>query len=116
MGKKIEGPQELIDKIIHLYVDEKYNVTQIWRELSLPFSTKVVKRILLEANIFKKGTGGRKKQEISREIQQQVIEAYNKGWGMDKIAKELNLSFGFDKVKSILIENGIHIRNNKEAY
>ena len=116
MGKKIEVPQELQEQIVDAYVNKKWNNTQIKRELNLPFSTDVVKRILTEHGVYKKGKGGCKKVEISKEIQQQVIDAYNKGWGLDKIVKELNLPFSFDKARSILQDNGINIRNNKEAY
>lgn len=115
MGKKIKVPQELEKQIIDLYL-QIHNVTQIKKQLQLPFSTKVIKRILLEHNVFKKGQGGRKPMEIPLELQKKIIELYKKGVSQEGIIKELNLSFGFNKVRKILVENNVHIRDNKEAY
>lgn len=118
---KIMVPQELQNQIIDLYVNKNYTRVQIKRELNLTFGDSVIKRILEENNIPIKTNpgaqkGGRKKQEVDIELQKQIIEAYNKGWSQEKIVRELSLPFTFDKVRSILIDNGIHIRNNKEAY
>jgi len=59
--------------------------------------------------------GGRKKQEVDIETQKQIIGLYNKGYGLSKIVQELNLPFSFDKVRTILQDNNIHIRNVKES-
>lgn len=114
---KIEVPQELQNQIIDLYTNKKLGRTTIVRELNLPFSEKVVKRILIENNIeIRNATGGgRKKMEVSKEIQEQIIEKYNLGYGLEKIVSELNLPFSFDKVRDILKNNNIHIRNVKES-
>lgn len=117
---KIVVPQEQIEQIINLYVNKKYTRVQIKKELNLPFGDSVIKRILEENNIPIRSNpgaqkGGRKKQEIPREIQDKIIETYNKGYGLNKIVEELNLPFSFDKVKSILKDNNIKIRNYTEA-
>lgn len=117
---KINVPQEQIDQIVDLYVNKNYTRVQIKNKLNLSFGDSVIKRILEENNIpirtnpgAKKG--GRKKQEVSREIQDKIIEVYNKGYGLNRVAKELNLPFSFDKIKSILQDNGIKLRNYVEA-
>lgn len=117
---KIEVPQELQQQIIDLYVDKQMNRKQIKKELNLPFGDSVIKRILVENNIEVRSNpgaqkGGRKKQEVDKELEKRIIELYEQGYGLDKIVKLLNLPFSFDKVRSILIDNGIHIRNVKES-
>lgn len=118
---KIIVPKELQDQIIDLYCNKKLNRVQIKKELNLNFGDSVIKRILVENNIEIRTNpgalkGGRKKQKVDVDLQNKIIDAYQKGWGLDKIVKELSLPFSFDKVKSILKDNNIHIRNNKEAY
>lgn len=118
---KIIVPQELQEKIIDLYVNKNYGRPRIKKELNLQFGDSVIKRILEENNIpIRTNNGaqksGRKKQEVSLELQQKIIEAYSNGYGLNKIVKELHLPFSFDKVKTILKDNGIKLRNNKEAY
>lgn len=54
--------------------------------------------------------------EVPRQTQLKIIEAYQKGWGLDKIVRELELPFSFDKVRSVLEDNNIHIRNIQEAH
>lgn len=117
---KLIVPQELEEKIIDLYVNQNYTRKRIKEELKLPFGDSVILRILQEHDITIRSNpgakkGGRKKQIISEVQQKEIIEKYQLGWGLDKIVKELNLSFSFDKVRSILQENNISIRNTKEA-
>ena len=53
---------------------------------------------------------------VPKELQEKIIDLYeNKKYGRTRIVKELNLPFGEEKVKNILKENGIHIRNITEA-
>lgn len=114
---KIIVPQELQKQIIDLYVNQGLGRTTIVRKLKLPFSEKVVKRVLQENNIpIRNATGGgAKKMEVSRELQDKIIEKYNLGWGLDKIVEQLNLPFSFDKVRSILQDNNVHIRTVRES-
>lgn len=118
---KITVPQELVNQIIDLYVNKQRNRKQIKNDLQLSFGDSVIKRILEENNIEIRTNpgaqkGGRKKQDTDIELQNKIIEAYKKGWGLNKIVERLQLPFSFDKVRSILQDNGIEIRNNKEAY
>lgn len=53
---------------------------------------------------------------VPQELQDQIIDLYvNKQYGRTRIVKELKLPFGEEKVKNILKENNIHIRNYHEA-
>lgn len=117
---KINISEELKNKIIDLYVNQNYTRVQIRKELNLDFGDSVVLRILKENNIKIRTNngaqkGGRKKLFVDKKTQEQIIEKYQIGWGLERIVRELKLSFGSDKVKSILIDNNIHIRNVKEA-
>lgn len=117
---KIIVPQELQEKILNLYTEQQLNRKQIKQQLSLPFGDSVILRILKEHNIIIRTNngalkGGRKKQEVDQELQQKIIEKYNLGWGLEKIVQELQLPFSFDKVRSILKDNNIKIRNVQES-
>lgn len=117
---KLTVPQELQQQIIDLYVNKEMTRKKIIEELRLPFKDSVVKRILVENNIpirTNNGAqkGGRKKIEVDKEVQDKIIELYQKGYGLERIVKELNLPFSFDKVKSILDDNNIHLRGVKES-
>lgn len=116
---KVIVPQEQQEKIIDLYVNKQYGRMKIKKELNLPFGDTVIKRILQENGIhirnFNEAKVGCYKMEVPEELQKQIIELYERGYGLDKIVEILNTSFSFDKVKSILIDNGIHIRNTQEA-
>lgn len=118
---RINVPQELVNQIINLYINKNYTRVQIKKELNLPFGDSVIKRLLEENNIQIRTNagaqkGGRKKQEVSKELQNKIINAYvEQGYGLNKIVRELQLPFSFDKVRSILKENNIKIRSCKEA-
>lgn len=117
MGKMIKVTKQQREKIVHFYVDEKMGVEAVKRAIGVKWDAKVIKRILKEEGIKLRPTyGGRKKIQVPRETQLRIIEAYNKGWGLDKIVRELNLDFSFDKVKSVLKDNNVHIRNVQEAH
>jgi len=53
--------------------------------------------------------------EVPQELQNEIIDLYNRGYGLEKIVELLNTSFSFDKVRSILIDNGVHIRTVQES-
>lgn len=117
---KLTVPQELQQQIIDLYVNKEMTRKKIIEELHLSFGDSVVKRILVENNIpirTNNGAqrGGRKKIEVDKEVQDKIIELYQKGYGLERIVKELNLPFSFDKVRSILNDNNIHLRGVKES-
>lgn len=121
MGKKIEVPQELREQIVYLYQKKGYGLEKIKKELKLNWNQTVIKRVLKEEGVqlrtYKEAMAVMdKKMKVSRQVELRIIEAYQKGWGLDKIVKELELPFGFDKVKSILKDNNIHIRNIQEAH
>ena len=80
---KILVPQELQEQIVDLYVNKNYTRVQIKKELNLAFGDSVILRILKEHNVEIRNNpgakkGGRKKQEVSQELQQQIIELYLK--------------------------------------
>ena len=117
---KIQVPEELQQLIIDLYVNKLYTRKKIKTELNLPFGDSVILRILQEHQIEIRSNpgaqqGGRKKKEVSFELQKKIIDCYQHGWGLNKIVTYLDLPFGFTKVKNILEENNIHIRNCQEA-
>ena len=118
MGKKIEVTQQQRQEIIRLYQEEGIGMSAIGEKIGQPWGFKLIKRVLEEEGIelHPNNGSGRKKLEVPRQLQLKIIEAYQKGWGLDKIVKELELPFSFDKVKSILKDNGIHIRNVQEAH
>ena len=83
----------------------------------------MIKRILIEEGYIIRTNhgaqkGGRKKDEVSKEDQQKVINLYNQGYGLTYISKQLsnnNKFFCYDKVKRILKDNNIKLRNYNEA-
>jgi len=53
---------------------------------------------------------------VPKELQDKIIDLYeNKKYGRTRIVKELSLPFGEEKVKNILKENNVYIRNAAEA-
>lgn len=116
---KIIVPQEQQDAIIDLYVNKYYGLGRIKNTLNLPFSLSVIQRVLKENNIhirtFEEAKVGSPRIEVPQELQNQIIALYEQGYGLDRIVESLKLTFSFDKVRSILIDNGVHIRNVKES-
>lgn len=116
---KITVPKELQEKIIDLYVNKQYGRMKIKKELNLPFGDAVIKRILQENNIhirnFDEAKVGQYKIEVPEELQQEIIKLYKEGYGLEKIVKILNTSFSFDKVRAILQDNNIPIRNVQQS-
>lgn len=88
--------------------------------LKTPFGDSVIKRILLENGCIIKTNpgaqkGGRKKQEINVADQQKIIDLYNQGYGMNYIAQQMNGLWSGDKVKRVLKDNNIKLRDFYEA-
>lgn len=116
---KIIVPQELQQQIVNLYLAGK-NRKQIKVQLDLPFGDSVIKRILIENNCEIQTNpgaqkGGRKKEEVSQEIQNKIIDLYNQGFGLNSIVSKIKGEFCADKVKRILKDNNIVLRNFAEA-
>lgn len=119
---KIEVPQEQRTQIVELY-NQGHNRKQIKEELNLSFGDSVIKRILIEEGCTIRTNpgaqkGGRKKDEVSKEDQQKIISLYNQGYGLTYISNQLSKndkSFCYDKVKKILKDNGVKLRNYNEA-
>lgn len=118
---KIIVPKELQQQIVDLY-NQGATRKDLISQLNLTFGDSVVKRILEENGVEIRSNpgakkGGRKKQLVDREIQDKIIDLYvNQEYGLDRIVKELNLPFSFDKVRTILQDNNIHIRNIQESH
>lgn len=116
---KITVPQELQDQIVDLYVNKGYGRMKIKKELNLSFGDCVIKRVLQENNIhirnYNEAKVGRYEQEVDQELQNKIVEVYNQGTSPTRIIKMLSLPFSEDKVKTILIKNGIKTRNVQEA-
>lgn len=114
---KIIVPQELQEKIIDLYVNKQWGRARIGQVVG--YNESVVKRILKENNIhirgYEEAKVGHPKIEVPKQLQEQIIELYQRGYGLERIVEELHTAFSFNKVKTILIENGIHIRTLQEA-
>lgn len=116
---KINVPQEQQKLIIDLY-NEGLSRAEIKRKINPPFGDLVIKRILLENNIQIRSNPGAltpkdTKQKIPEEIQKKIIDLYQQGYGMTSIAKQLPQPFCFDKVKRVLKDNGVYIRNFSES-
>ena len=118
--KIVEVTKQQRQEIVYLYNEKGYGIEKVKKEMGLSLGYEKVKQILKEEGVhlrnFTEAKVGRYEQEVSREVELRVIEAYSKGWGLDKIVDKLKLPFSFDKVRSILKKNGVHIRDNKEAY
>lgn len=122
MAKKIEVPKEHQYIIIDLYVNKQYGIQKVrqkLKQLDINYGEMVIKRILTENNIhlrnYNEAKVGRYKMEVDKQLQNKIVDLYNEGYGLQKIVQILNTSFSFDKVKSILKDNGIHIRNLQES-
>ena len=122
MANKKIVPKEHQYIIIDLYVNKQYGIQKIIKELkkiNLSYGQTVIKRVLKENNIhirnFNEAKVGRYKMEVPQELQKEIVDLYNKGYGLEKIVDILNTSFSFDKVKSILKDNEVHIRNLQQS-
>ena len=116
---KIIVPKELQTKIVELYNDGKTR-KDIKNILNLSFGDSVIKRILLENNCLIRSNpgakkGGRKKDFVSEAEQKKIIELYSQGYGIVYISKNLGELFCQDKVKRVLKDNNIKIRNFQES-
>lgn len=116
---KIDVPQEQVSQIIKLY-NQGYNRKQIKKELDLPFGDSVIKRILQENGCEIRSNpgaqkGGRKKDIVSQEDTKKIIDLYNQGYGLNYISKQMGKLFCYDKVKRVLKDNNIKLRNFYEA-
>ena len=122
LTKKIV-PKEHQEIIIDLYVNKQYGIQKVikcLKEQNLLYGERVIKRVLQENNVhirnFNEAKVGCYKMEVPQELQDKIIDLYvNKGFGLDKIATMLQTNFSFDKVRSILVDNGVHIRNVQES-
>lgn len=123
MASKKIVPKEHQEIIIDLYVNKQYGIQKIikiLKEQKLIYGERVIKRVLQENNIhirnFNEAKVGRYKMEVSQELQDKIVDLYvNKNFGLSKITEILQTNFSFDKVRSILIDNGVHIRNLEES-
>ena len=122
MANKKIVPKEHQYIIIDLYQNKQYGIQKVIKELkkmNLSYGERVIKRILQENNIhirnFNEAKVGQYKIEVPEELQKEIINLYQKGYGLEKIVQILNTSFSFDKVRSILQDNSIHIRNLQES-
>lgn len=114
---KIVVPKEQEKQIVDLYNSGKTRKA-IKQELNLPFGDSVIKRILIENNIEIRTNpgaqaGGRKKEEIPREFQDKIVSEYLQGKSREALALQERCSD--DKIKRILLENNIQIRDSEEA-
>lgn len=122
MANKKDVPKEHQYIIIDLYVNKQFGIQKVIKELksiNLDYGERVIKRVLQENNIhirnFHEAKVGRYKMDVSEELQKRIVELYNKGYGLEKIVEILHTTFSFDKVRSILIDNGVHIRTLQES-
>lgn len=116
---KIQVPQEQQQKIVELY-NQNFNRKQIKQMLNLSFGDSVIKRILEENHCVIRSNpgakkGGAKKDIISLEDQIKIIDLYNQGYGLNYISKQMNKLFSPDKVKRVLKDNNVTLRNYTEA-
>lgn len=115
---KINVPQEQELKIVELY-KQGFSRKKIKDDLQLSFGDSVIKRILIENHCEIRSNpgakkGGRKKDIVDEKIQQQIIELYKQGYGQNYISQQIQGISG-DKIKRILKENNIPLRNYAEA-
>lgn len=116
---KIIVPQELQNQIINLYKQGKTR-KDIRVTLNLPFGDSVIKRILQENGCIIRTNpgaqqGGRKKEEVSESDTQKIIDLYKQGYGLNYISRQMGKLFCADKVKRVLKDNGVQLRNFHQA-
>ena len=100
--------QQEVEKIIN-----DYENGMTFKELC----EKTIRKCLVDNNIHiwdKSEAGSRaKKCEVSEEIQNKIITNYLNGMGLIASGKEFGV--GYYKVRKILAENNIHIRDKHEG-
>lgn len=116
---KIIVPQELQNQIVNLY-NNGMTRKDIRIQLNTPFGDSVIKRILVENKCIIRTNpgakkGGRKKEIISEQEQQKIIELYKQGYGLNYISKQMGKLFCADKVRRVLKDNNIELRDFHEA-
>lgn len=122
MANKKLVPKEHQDIIIDLYVNKQYGIQKVIKELKaqgLIYGERVIKRVLEDNQIhirnFTEAKVGRYKIDVPQDLQNKIVNLYNRGYGLEKIVEILQTSFSFDKVRSILQDNGVHIRTVQES-
>lgn len=112
---KIIVPQELQQEIVKLY-NQGINRKKIKQQLQLPFDDSAIKRILLENNCEIRGAQkDGQKEEIDIEVQKKIIDLYKQGYGLNNISKQMEGLFCADKVKRVLKDSGVQLRDFAEA-
>jgi len=119
MSKKVEIPQELMDKIIDCYVVQQLSLEKTIVTLQLPFSRNVLKRLLTEQGVhirtYKEAANQGMRGEPPIEMQQQIIALYQQGYSIARIQKAIQSFYSSDKIKKILLNNNITLRTLEEA-
>lgn len=116
---KIIVPQELQNQIVNLY-NNGMTRKDICVQLNTPFGDSVIKRVLEENKCIIRSNpgakkGGRKKEIIDEQEQQKIVELYKQGYGLNYISKQMGRLFCADKVRRVLKDNDIELRNFYEA-
>lgn len=119
MSKKIEVSQELLEKIIDCYVNQQLSLEKTIKTLNLSFGRNPLKRILTENGVhirtFKEAANTGPRIKVSEDVIKQIIDLYNQGYSIERIQKALADFYSSDKIKKILKENNIQLRNLEEA-
>lgn len=119
MSKKIEVSQELMDQIIDSYVNQQLSLQKTLAKLQLPFSLKTLKRLLTEQGVhirtYKEAANQGIRGSVPKDIQNQIISLYKRGYSIERIQKELSLFYSNDKIQKTLKENQIRLRTPEEA-
>lgn len=116
---KIIVPQELQEQIVNLY-NNGMTRKDIRVQLNTSFGDSVIKRVLEENKCIIRSNpgakkGGRKKEIISEQEQQKIVELYKQGYGLNYISKQMGRLFCADKVRRVLKDNNIELRDFHEA-
>lgn len=119
MAQKIEVSQKLLEQIIDCYANKQFSLEKTIKTLNLPFGRNPLKRILKENGVhirtFKEAANSTPTFTISQDLVNQIIDLYNKGYSIEKIQKALADFYSSDKIKKILEENDVRLRNLEEA-
>lgn len=119
MAQKVEVSQKLLEQIIDCYVNQQLSLERTIKTLNLPFGRNPLKRILIENGVhirtYKEAANSRPKIQVTQEISNQIIDLYNQGYSINKIQQALVEFYSSDKIKDILIKNGVTLRTLQEA-